>query len=70
MNQNERKQMKITVEIPDEMGEKIDLEARKDGHTNRNAVIRKVLNSFFADELRFSSVSTKEHETQTAKAGA
>jgi metal-responsive CopG/Arc/MetJ family transcriptional regulator len=56
--------MKITVELPDEMGEKIDLEARKDGHTNRNAVIRKALNSFFADELQFSSVSDKENKNQ------
>jgi len=52
------------------MGEIIDLEAKKDGHTNRNAVIRKVLNSFFADEIRFSSVQTKDAEKQTAKAGA
>lgn len=60
--------MKITVELPDEMKEKIDQEARKDGHTNRNAVIRKALNYFFADDLRFSSVQTKE--TKLAKAGA
>ena len=62
--------MKITVELPDEMGERIDLEARKDGHTNRNAVIRKVLNSFFAVEIQHSSTTTKENERQPAKAGA
>ena len=39
--------MKITLELSDEMGELIDLEAKKDGHTNRNAVIRKALNLFF-----------------------
>lgn len=62
--------MKITVEISDEMGKRIDLEARKDGHTNRNAVIRKVLNSFFADEIQHSSIATKENELEPAKAGA
>lgn len=60
--------MKITVELSNEMGELIDLEAKKDGHSNRNAVIRKALNYFFANELQFSSVQTKEPEP--AKAGA
>ena len=45
--------MKITVELSDEMGEKIDLEAKKDGHSNRNAVIRKVLNLFFENEVNY-----------------
>ena len=62
--------MKITVELSDEMGEKIDQEARKDGHTNRNAVIRKALNYFFADEIQLSSTVTKESKLQPAKAGA
>ena len=43
--------MKITLELSDEMGELIDLEAMKDGHTNRNAVIRKALNLFFENEV-------------------
>ena len=42
--------MKITVEISEEVGRKIDLEAKKDGHSNRNAVIRKVLNLFFDEK--------------------
>ena len=63
-------EMKITVEISDEMTEKIDLEAKKDGHTNRNAVIRKALNSFFADELRFSSVETQENKNRNEAVGA
>lgn len=54
--------MKITVEIDEAMGEKIDLEARKDGHSNRNAVIRKVLNLFFDDA--FSSVHLRERKNE------
>lgn len=45
--------MKITLELSDEMGELIDLEAKKDGHTNRNAVIRKALNLFFENEFNY-----------------
>lgn len=54
--------MKITVEIDEAMGRKIDLEARKDGHSNRNAVIRKALNLFFDDA--FSSVHLRERKNE------
>lgn len=52
--------MKITVEIDEAMGEKIDLEARKDGHSNRNAVIRKALNLFFDNEVNYGQSVNKE----------
>lgn len=50
--------MKITVEISEEVGRKIDLEAKKDGHSNRNAVIRKVLNLFFDEKPNFTKPQT------------
>lgn len=62
--------MKITVEISDEMGERIDLEAKKDGHSNRNAVIRKVLNLFFCGKLQFTSVETMENKSSSEQNAA
>ena len=59
--------MKITVELPDEMGERIDLEARKDGHTNRNAVIRKVLNSFLLSKFNILQLQRKKMNVNPQK---
>ena len=55
--------MKISFEAPDEWGKLLDSEAEKDGHSNRAAVIRKIVNLFFDKNLRFSSVrETKEKQ--------
>ena len=52
--------MKINFEVPDEWASKLDELARQDGHSNRSAVIRKIVNLFFACNLQFSSVFDKE----------
>lgn len=39
--------MKISFDIPDEWGPLLDKLAAKDGHSNRAAVIRKIINLFF-----------------------
>lgn len=52
--------MKMSFEAPDEWADLLDKQAAKDGHTNRAAVVRKIVNLFFADELRFSSVSSEK----------
>ncbi|MBE6380066.1 MAG: ribbon-helix-helix protein, CopG family [Lentisphaerae bacterium] len=39
---------KLVVELPGVLIEMIDNHAKKDGHNNRSAVVRKALNSFFA----------------------
>ena len=54
--------MKISFEAPDEWGKLLDEEAKKDGHSNRAAVIRKIVNLFFGQKLLFSSVD-KERGT-------
>jgi len=59
--------MKISFEAPDEWEGLLDEEAKKDGHSNRAAVIRKIVNIFFADKLQFSSDSTKENEDSNAE---
>ena len=62
--------MKITVDVDEQLGKKIDLEAKKDGHTNRNAVIRKVLNLFFADKfscVQFADGGTEQGEDKEIK---
>ena len=43
--------MKISFDIPDEWGPLLDKLAAKDGHSNRAAVIRKIMNLFFAENL-------------------
>jgi hypothetical protein len=52
--------MKINFEAPDEWEKLLDEEAKKDGHSNRAAVIRKIVNLFFANKQNFL-----EHCTQT-----
>ena len=54
--------MKISFEAPDEWEKLLDEEAEKDGHSNRAAVIRKIVNLFFGQKLLFSSVD-KEKDT-------
>ncbi len=61
--------MKITVEIDDAIGERIDLEARKDGHSNRNAVIRKMLNIFFENEVNYRQPTNTDAFGQEKKQG-
>lgn len=61
--------MKITLALSDEIGEKIDLEAKKDGHTNRNAVIRKVLNLFFENEVNYRQPVNTETSDPKEKEG-
>lgn len=46
--------MKMSIEIPDEWGNKLDELAKQDGHSNRTAVVRKIVNLFFAEKLAFS----------------
>lgn len=47
--------MRISFEAPDEWAVLLDEQAQKDGHSNRAAVIRKVMNLFFAGKLAFCS---------------
>ena len=48
--------MKISVEFPDEMETRLDDLAKQDGHSNRSAVIRKIVNLFFEKKLTFSII--------------
>ena len=57
--------MKMSIEVPDAWGDKLDELAKQDGHSNRAAVIRKIVNSFFAQKLRFSSVCDNGHADAT-----
>ena len=52
--------MKMNIEIPDEWETRLDELAKQDGHSNRSAVIRKIVNLFFAKKLTFSIVSENE----------
>ena len=45
--------MKLSMDAPDEWEELLDKEAKKDGHSNRAAVIRKIVNLFFANKSHF-----------------
>jgi len=56
--------MKISFEAPDEWGKLLDEEAKKDGHNNRAAVIRKIVNLFFGKKLLFSSVEKERVTTE------
>jgi metal-responsive CopG/Arc/MetJ family transcriptional regulator len=51
---------KINIEIPDEWETRLDELAEQDGHSNRSAVIRKIISLFFAKKLQFSSVLENE----------
>jgi len=59
--------MKITVDVDEQLGKRIDLEASKDGHSNRNAVIRKVLTLFFDNKVNYGQPNITQdnhHETK------
>lgn len=56
--------MKITVNVQDDLVFKIDREAQKDGHSNRNAVIRKVLQLFFDQSVNFSQTKVKTNKSE------
>mgnify|MGYP004542584145 CR=1 FL=1 len=47
--------MRVSFEAPDEWAVLLDEQAQKDGHSNRAAVIRKVMNLFFDGKLAFCS---------------
>lgn len=50
-NHKKGEHMKTSFDIPDEWGPLLDKLAAKDGHSNRAAVIRKIMNHFFAENL-------------------
>ena len=49
--------MKISFDIPEEWLPLLDKLAAEDGHSNRAAVIRKIMNLFFAEKQNFSEHS-------------
>jgi len=51
--------MKINFDAPDDWAALLDEEAAKDGHSNRAAVIRKIVNLFFADRKNFLELSER-----------
>lgn len=53
--------MKIGINLDEEIVDLIDEQAKKDGHTNRSAVVRKALVSFFAGDVAF--VASDEPQT-------
>lgn len=52
--------MRVNIEISDEMDKKLLACAQKDGHKSRGAVIRKILQLFFAQKLAFSCFCKEE----------
>ena len=57
--------MKISFEAPDEWEKLLDEQAKKDGHSNRAAVIRKIVNLFFTDASHFVAfMENKKEKTQ------
>lgn len=56
--------MKITVDVSDELALKIDREAQNDGHSNRNAVVRKVLQLFFDHKPNFTEPLRNGNKTE------
>ena len=54
--------MKMSFDAPDEWGPLLDEQAKKDGHSNRAAVIRKIVNLFFAEKSHFIAFDDKEAE--------
>ena len=57
--------MKMTIEVPDEWGNKLDELAKQDGHSNRTAVVRKIVNLFFTEKLAFSCHKTTKQPPKT-----
>lgn len=58
--------MKISIEAPDEWEKLLDDEAKKDGHSNRAAVIRKIVNLFFADKSHFVALCDENENAEVA----
>ena len=52
--------MKMNIEIPDEWETRLDDLAKQDGHSNRSAVIRKIVNLFFVEKKNFLELSTNK----------
>lgn len=48
--------MKVTVDLPDSMIKNIDIQAQKDGHSNRGAVIRKAVTLFFNEIVNYNQL--------------
>ena len=59
--------MKVSFDAPDEWGPLLDEQARKDGHSNRAAVIRKIVNLFFADKSHFVALQDEATVDQNEK---
>lgn len=59
--------MKMNIEIPDEWGNKLDELAKQDGHSNRSAVVRKIVNLFFIKKLPFVTYEAKSNEKEPKK---
>ena len=61
--------MKLNIEIPDEWETRLDDLAKQDGHSNRSAVIRKIVNLFFEKKLTFSIIldENKKDEKEEKK---
>ena len=59
--------MKITFTAPDEWQERLDELAKCDGHSNRGAIVRKILKIFFDQNLQFSSVSMITQKNLTVR---
>ena len=53
--------MKICFDAPDEWENKLDELAKQDGHSNRAAVIRKIVNLFFAGKHTFSNIFSEDN---------
>lgn len=51
--------MRVTIDYPDEIDLELMQEAKKDGHENRSAIIRKAIN-FFLDSLSSKSKQNAE----------
>ena len=59
--------MKIGIEVPDEWAEQLDELARKDGHSNRSAVIRKICNIFFTEKSHFVALDENKKDEKEEK---
>ena len=56
--------MKVSFDAPDEWEKLLDEEAQKDGHSNRAAVIRKIVTNYFAEKVAFCSPQNQKSETE------
>ena len=54
--------MRISFDAPEEWEALLKEEAKKDGHSNCTAVIRKIVNLFFKEKLAFSCHSPQATE--------